>query len=105
MYALGVDLPTTHVNGVRFETGGDIILGMATVTGTSFSAPKMAAYIAELMSTTGNTARGAKDVLISGGVPPLPQCGSNTVEVGKAVVLSSLSASITDPATPEIIPC
>ncbi len=105
VYALGVDLPTTHVNGVRFETGGDIILGMATVTGTSFSAPKMAAYIAELMSTTGNTARGAKDVLISGGVPPLPQCGSNTVELGKAVVLSSLSASITDPATPEIIPC
>lgn len=97
VYALGVDLPTTHINGFRFETGGDIILGKASVSGTSFSAPKIAAYIAELMSTSGNTARGARDVLIAGATPPLPQCGTSTVEQGKAIVLSSLTATITDP--------
>ena len=32
VYALGVALPTTHVTGVRFETGGDIIEGKAAVT-------------------------------------------------------------------------
>ena len=105
VYALGVDLPTTHVNGYRFEYGADLILGKATVSGTSFAGPKMAAYIAELMSETGATARAARDVLIAGGKSPLPQCGTTATVQGKAIVLSSLTAAITDPATPEIINC
>jgi hypothetical protein len=105
VYALGVDLPTTHVSGVRFETGGDIIDGKASVSGTSFAAPKMAAYIAERMSTSGNTARAARDYLIGHGTAPLPQCGTQTVELGKAVVLSSLTASITDPPTGSPVTC
>ena len=92
-------LPTTHVSGVRFETGGDIIEGKALVSGTSFSAPKVAAYIAERMSTTGTTARVARDYLINHGVAPLPQCGTQTAVTGKAIVLASLTASINDPAT------
>ena len=104
-YALGVDLPTTHVTGVRFETGGDIIDGKASVSGTSFAAPKLAAYIAERMSTSGSTARVAKDFLLSHGTAPLPQCGTQTVETGKAVVLSSLAASIDDPATDAPVTC
>ena len=59
-HALGVSLPTTTVSGVRFETGGDVFEGKGAVSGTSFAAPKMAAYIAERMSTSGNTARGAR---------------------------------------------
>ncbi len=47
IYALGVDLPTTHVNGYRFEYGADLILGMASVSGTSDAGPTLAAYIAE----------------------------------------------------------
>jgi hypothetical protein len=65
----------------------------------------MAAYIAERMSTTGSTARVARDYLIAHGVAPLPQCGTQTVETGKAVVLSSLTASIDDPATENPITC
>lgn len=105
VYALGVDLPTTHVNGVRFETGGEVILGKATVSGTSYSTPKMAAYIAELMSQTGNRARGARDILLTGKPNPLPQCGTQTIEQGKAVVLSSLNATISAPATANPISC
>ena len=104
-YALGVSLPTATVSGVRFETGGDVFEGKGAVSGTSFAAPKMAAYIAERMSTSGNTARGARDYLLAHGVAPLPQCGTQTVETGKAVVLSSLTASITDPPTGNPITC
>jgi Subtilase family len=105
VYALGVALPTTHVSGVRFETGGDVLEGKGAVSGTSFAGPKMAAYIAERMSTTGSTARVARDYLIAHGVAPLPQCGTQTVETGKAVVLSSLTASITDPPTANPVTC
>ena len=105
VYALGVALPTTHVTGVRFETGGDIIDGKAAVTGSSFSGPKVAAYIAERMSTTGTTARVARDYLIGQGIAPLPQCGTQTVETGKAIVLTSLTASIDDPATATPVAC
>jgi hypothetical protein len=105
VYALGVALPTTHVSGVRFETGGVVLEGKGAVSGTSFAAPKMAAYIAERMSTSGNTARGARDYLISQGIAPLPQCGTQTVEAGKAVVLGSLTASITDPPTASPVTC
>jgi hypothetical protein len=105
VYALGVELPTTHISGYRFETGGDIIEGKAKVTGTSFSAPKVAAYIAERMSTSGSTARAARDWLINHGIAPLPQCGTQTVPQGKAIVLTSLTASISDPATAIPVTC
>jgi Subtilase family len=105
VYALGVRLPTTHVSGVRFETGGEVLEGKGSVSGTSFSAPKVAAYIAEQMSTSGSTARAARDFLISRGTAPLPQCGTQTVEAGTAVVLSALTASINDPATAAPVSC
>jgi hypothetical protein len=105
VYALGVDIPTTHVSGYRFETNGDIIEGKAKVTGTSFSGPKVAAYIAERMSTSGSTARAARDWLINHAVAPLPQCGTQTVPQGKALVLTSLTASISDPATANPVTC
>ena len=105
VYALGVALPTTHVNGYRFETGADLITGKAIVSGTSFAAPKVAAYLSEVMSTNGLRARAARDLLIAGGVAPLPQCFTSTVEQGKAIVLSALTASITDQASPETITC
>jgi Subtilase family len=105
VYALGVALPTTHVSQVRFEYGGEVLTGMGSVTGTSFAGPKMAAYIAERMSTTGSTARVARDYLLANGVAPLPQCGTQTVETGKAVVLTSLTASIDDPATATPVTC
>jgi hypothetical protein len=105
VYGLGVDLPTTHVNGYRFDHDGPIIMGAARVDGTSYSAPKVAAYIAELMSTTGLRARSARDELIANGVAPLPQCGTTTVEAGVAIVLSDLTDTITDTAAPEVIIC
>jgi Subtilase family len=105
VYALGVELPTTHVNGYRFETGGVIIEGEATVSGTSFSGPKVAAYIAERMSTSGSTARAARDWLINHAIAPLPQCGKPGVPQGKAIVLTSLTASISDPATANPVTC
>lgn len=104
-YAPGVDLPTTHVNGYRFEYGADLILGIATVSGTSEAGPTVAGYVAEVMSETGATARGARDALIAGGKAPLPQCGTSAKVQGKAIVLSSLAATITAPSTPETITC
>ena len=104
-YALGVDLPTTHVNGYRFEYGADLIMGKASVSGTSEAGPTVAGYIAELMSETGDRVRVARDALIAGGKAPLPQCGTSTVEQGKAIVLSSLTAAITDPSTANPITC
>jgi hypothetical protein len=105
VYALGVDLPTTHVSGYRFEYGGDIIQGKAIVSGTSFGAPVAAAYVAELMSETGDRARVARDALTDAGTDPLPQCGTSTVEQGTAIVLSSLTATISDPATANPVTC
>jgi hypothetical protein len=99
VYALGVALPTTHVSGVRFETGGEVLEGKGSVSGTSFAGPKVAAFIAERMSTSGSTARAARDYLIANGVAPLPQCGTQTAVTGKAIVLNSLTSSINDPAT------
>jgi Subtilase family len=97
-YATGVDIPTTHGTGLRFETGGDIIDGKATVSGSSYSGPQFAGLIAEVMSTSKIKARAAVDVLRTYGAAPLPQCGGTTVESGKAVVLRELGATATDPA-------
>ena len=59
----------------------------------------------ELQTDTGDTVRVARDALIAGGKNALPQCGTTVTEQGKAIVLSGLTASITDPATAETITC
>ncbi|MEP7112174.1 MAG: S8/S53 family peptidase [Ilumatobacteraceae bacterium] len=105
IYTPGVDLPTTHATGVRFETGGDIIDGKALTSGTSFSAPVFVAYLAEVISTSKVKARVAYNMLKNGGIAPLPECGTTTVETGKAVVLNSLSTAITAPATGNPVTC
>ncbi len=99
-YAVGQDLPTNHVIGnLRFQFGGPLINGRATVDGTSFSAPLTAGHIAEIMSSTGLTARAARDELLSTGTEPLPRCGSSAQVDGVAIVLASFAADIDDPAT------
>jgi hypothetical protein len=105
VYALGVDIPTTHVSGVRFQDGGDIIEGKASVSGTSFSAPIFTGYLAEVISTGKIKARAAYAQLKLSGKAPLPQCGTTAVETGKAVVLSSLTATATGPATGQPVTC
>ena len=104
-YVTGVDLPTTHAKGLRFETGGDIIDGKALATGSSFSGPQFAGLIAEVMSTSKVTARAAVELLSSSATAPLPQCGGTTVESGKAVVLRELGATATDPAFENPVTC
>jgi Subtilase family len=105
IYAPGVRLPTTHATGVRFEFGGDVIQGKALTSGTSFAAPTFVAYLAEVISTSKVKARVAYTMLKNGGIAPLPQCGTNTVETGKAVVLNSLSTAVTAPATGNPVTC
>ena len=107
VYGIGVDLPTPHVDGVRFAHPNDpscdpadcIIDGFARWDGTSSAAPKVAALIAEVMTAGGLDARDALGVLIGAGARPLPQCGTATRPTGVAIVLPSLEADITDPAT------
>ncbi|MBK5333271.1 MAG: S8/S53 family peptidase, partial [Ilumatobacteraceae bacterium] len=78
VYAPGVDIPTTHATGVRFQDGGDIIEGKANVSGTSFSAPIFTGYLAEIISTGKVKARTAYAQLVSSGRAALPQCGTAT---------------------------
>jgi hypothetical protein len=105
VYTTGVTLPTTHASGVRFEIGGDIIEGKATVDGTSYSTPQFAGMLAEVISTAKVKARTAYNQLIASGKAPLPQCKTQVVESGKAVVLSSLTAIATGPATGPAVTC
>ena len=100
VYALGVDLPTTHVNGYRFETGGRPHRGQGTrqrhiVRRAEDGRVHRRSDVDERAPGTSRTR-----LLIADGTAPLPQCGTTTVEQGKAVVLSSLTASITDPPIP-----
>jgi hypothetical protein len=105
VYTTGVDLPTAHATGVRFETGGDVIEGKANVDGTSYSGPEFAGMLAEVISTSKVKARVAYAQLLASGRAPLPQCGTQTVVTGKAVVLSSLAATATAPATGPTVTC
>jgi hypothetical protein len=106
-YAVGVDLPTTHTSGVRFETGGDILAGKASVDGTSFAAPDIAALIAEKVSTSSPhlKARQAWNVIAASRIAPLPQCGQTKVESGVAIVLSSLSGTADGQPTGPPVSC
>ncbi|MBK5331485.1 MAG: hypothetical protein JJD93_05905, partial [Ilumatobacteraceae bacterium] len=74
-------------------------------SGTSFSAPIFTGYLAEIISTGKVKARTAYAQLVSSGRAALPQCGTATVETGKAVVLSSLTATATGPATGQPVTC
>jgi len=105
VYAPGVDLPTTHVNNLKFETDGDVIMGMATVDGTSFSAPLVVGLIAERMSTNNSRARDARNAIVNNRAAPLPPCGTTRVESGVSVTLASLSSPATSPPTGPAVTC
>ncbi len=104
-WAPGVDLPTTHANGVRFEYGGDIIQGKAEVDGTSFAAPLVAGLIAEQMGSSGRDARSSWVDIAATGVAPLPPCSSNRHEQGVAVALAALTESATGQPIGATEPC
>jgi hypothetical protein len=96
-WAPGVGLPTYHVTGVRFEPGLPLLNGKATVNGTSFAAPYVAALIAERMSITGLDARTAWAEIAQQGAAPLAECGAlgGPAPGGVAVALKSLSSTVT----------
>ncbi len=98
-WAPGEALPTNHVDGVRFEYGGDILDGRALVDGTSFAGPLVAGLIAEKISTSAADARSSWAAIAAAGAPPLPQCGTGEVVHGVAVAL----ASLTEPADGQAI--
>jgi Subtilase family len=105
-YAVGVDLNVTHVHGVQFETDAPFINGKGTVSGSSFSTPAAAAHIAEQMSMTNQRARAARNALLSGGVPPLPECNADSAApTGVAIVLAELPLGIADQPTGNPITC
>ncbi len=104
-WAPGEDLPTNHVSGVRFEYGGVIMNGKASVDGTSFSGPLVAALIAEQISMSGDDARSSWSDIAARGAPPLPQCGTSQVESGVAVALSSLTGRADGQPTGPPITC
>jgi subtilase family protein len=110
-WAPGVDLPTNHVTGVSFEVGSDVLEGKATVDGTSFAAPYVAALLAEHMSLNTNVdARTAWEDIADEGAAPLPECGSpplTTPPTGVAVALVSLSSSVngTTPGSGKSVVC
>jgi hypothetical protein len=91
-FGSGVNLPTWHVTGLRFEPNGPVFGGYGNVDGSSFSGPEVAALIAERMATSGKDADGAwADVQASG-----TKC-STANGGGVALALTSMTASATTP--------
>lgn len=89
----GVDLPTNHVVGLRFEPKpSPLIQGAARVSGTSFAAPYVAGLIAEQMATSGQDADQAWATIAGTGVKCSKRSGSGT-----AVALTSLTDIATTP--------
>jgi len=105
VWAPGVDLPTTHVRNLRFETGGDLIMGMAAVDGTSFSAPLVVGLLAERMSTNSVKARVAYNSVVASGVAPLNQCGKPEAVSGVSVTLASLDSTATSKPIGDPVTC
>lgn len=100
-WAPGVDLVTNHIDGFRFEAGGDLVTGIASVDGTSFSAPYVAALVAERIAATGQDPDGAWLSIRASGA----RC-SATVGSGVAVALPALTAAATtSPATGSVTAC
>jgi hypothetical protein len=95
VWAPGVGLVARHVIGVRFEPDGELINGWATVDGTSYSGPYVAALLAvQMAANPGTTALEAWDAIAQGGV----HC-SATIGGGLAVALTTLDASPSTPPT------
>lgn len=87
-WAPGVGLPTTHLDGVRFETNGPVLAGIASVDGTSFAGPYVAALVAERVATTGLAPDAAWVQVRSTGRACSAAAGG-----GVAVALRSMAAS------------
>jgi Subtilase family len=110
-WAPGVDLPTNHVTGVSFELNSRVLDGKATVDGTSFAAPYVAALLAEHMSlNTTVDARTAWEEIADAGAAPLPECGSPPLTPppsGVAVALTSRLSSVnaTTPGSGKPVVC
>ncbi|MFC7548937.1 S8 family serine peptidase [Plantactinospora sp. GCM10030261] len=94
-WAPGVALPTYHANGLRFEPTGPKIPGYATVSGTSFAAPIVAAEIVEQIARTGQTPHQAWQAVRAAGRPCSAAVGS-----GVAVALPAMTATSTTRADP-----
>ena len=90
VWAPGTALAVNHVDGLRFEPGGDTITGVAIVDGTSVATPYFAALVADQMAATGQSPRLAARAVIDSGT----RC-SATVGSGVAVALTSMAASAT----------
>lgn len=89
-WAPGVELPTHHVVGLRFEDPEPVINGIAYVSGTSYSAPILTGMLAELMVTRGVDAEAAWVILAKTG----PTC---SVASGSGVALALVT--LASPAT------
>jgi subtilisin family serine protease len=100
VWAPGVDLSSTHVNGYSFE-GGQTINGYALVRGTSFAAPYVAGLVAEQMAATGDGAEQAWLDIEAAGVRCADEIGA-----GVAVALTTMGSTATaPPATGEAPAC
>jgi hypothetical protein len=95
-YAGGVRLATRHLRGVRFFPNGPELKGRALNSGTSFTAPYVAALVAERMAATGQRAEDAWADIAASGNPCVGLGG------GVAVTLTGLTAGATAPAAPDV---
>jgi hypothetical protein len=95
----GVGLATRHVRGLSFQPGGPVLDGWAEVRGTSYSAPALAALLAEEMAANRVSARRAWDNVAASGTA----C-SDAVGGGVAVALVSLDSQATTPADKAVPP-
>jgi hypothetical protein len=99
VYAPGVELAVDHLNGIRFQTGERELEGAATVSGTSFSAPNVAGYLAEQMSRFPTSkVRSLLTSLLNTARAPMPKCGTNRAITGKVLTLGTYDGRITDAA-------
>lgn len=100
-YAPGNHLATAHAVNKRWESGGQVLNGRAYVEGTSFSAPYVAALIAEQMSRTGQSASAAWAAIKVCGRAPSPPLDGNNREIGPgvAVGLRNITSTATTPPT------
>jgi len=91
-WAPGVDLPTNHVIGLRFDAKEPVINGVARVNGTSYAAPLVAGLIAERMARATVDAEDAWEDIAARGVTCSAINGS-----GVAVALGAMTDSAMSP--------
>lgn len=96
VWAPGVELTSRHVINLRFQATDPKILGQATISGTSFSAPYVAAMVADVVSlspaTNRLTSREAWRVLAASG-RTCPAGGGGT-----ALALTTMDSAATTTA-------